>query len=271
MSNSKKQEIYFLPIFGLRLVEKFNRTIPKAIKEYYRWDYENFGDDWQYLIWILRRMPESHDKPSTYFMDIYDEFKQDLKKDMRNNNKLYGHHESCTQQGLNYDYISRYWAKHIPKDGYSGNSNSYPEPHNVNEYIKEPLYYHKKHGLGLALTYDEVINCILKSILEGRIIHLHTQQGGGGDYKNHIATAIMPPRLKPLGMRNLMLRPLLATQGIFCPCRGDLINNNLDLKQREETQQEIQHLLNERLLFNITDDGFGSLKLINWPYDEPLI
>jgi hypothetical protein len=265
MSNSKKQEIYFLPIFGLRLVEKFNRTIPKAIKEYYRWDNENFGDDWQYLIWILMRVPESHDKPPTYFMDIYDEFKQDLNKDMRNNNKLYGHHESCPEHGLNYDYIRRYWAKHIPKDGYSGNSNYYPEPHLfANEYLKEPLYYHKKHGWGLALTYDEVIYCILKPISE-RLF------GGTDDYKNNITPAITPPRLKPLGRRDLMLRPLLATQGIFCPCRGDLINNNLDLKQRDETKQEIQHLLNERLLFNITDDGFGSLKLINWPYDEPLI
>lgn len=275
----KKQEIYFLPIVGLRLIKRYVEEIPDLINEYYT--FYRFGalgsekeiqegQHWQFIDWILMRMPENQDKPKDYFMDIYNDFKRDLKKDMEDNNELYGHHKSCTEYGKNYQYIVTYWDKHTPKEGYEGSRvrNKYQNPYTASfekfkkqesDYFTEPLYYHKTHGWGLALTVDEFDK--IKNQLHDLLILL---MNGNEVQRGHQAIDvkyITPARLKPLGRSEMILRPLLVTQGIFCPCRC----NNAHLKST------IQHLLEERLLFKISGDEFGSLKLINWPYNDPLI
>tara|TARA_B100001564_G_C20569338_1_gene637581 strand:- start:490 stop:1158 length:669 start_codon:yes stop_codon:yes gene_type:complete len=221
------------------------------------------------------RVPEGHDKPEDYFMDIYNDFKRDLKKDMEDNNELYGHHKSCTEYGKNYEYIEKFWNRHSPKEGYDGErrvSKMYADfirdkKIGKDNYLYEPLYYHKKHGWGLALTYDEVMTCIIeplsnlyKSIEVAPVVRGHEVISD----KN-----MNPKRLKRLGRLEMILRPLLLTQGIFCPCRlEDSIKTNLELGSYGSV---LQKLINEKLLFKISGDDFGSLKLINWPYNDPPI
>lgn len=285
---AKKEEIYFLPIFGLRLVELFIREMPESINEYY--NFNRFGvlgsekeiqegQYWSFLTWILMRMPESHDNPEGYFMDIYDDFKRDLKRDMRDNNEFYGHNKSCTEYDKNYDYIVKYWRQHTPKEGYSAESSvsrkyndgkeramrERGENLSDDDYFSEPLYYHKTHGWGLALTVGEVVN--LKNRLHELSVTQYTSTVENYQ-RGHQAIDvrfITPARLKPLGKSELILRPLLVTQGIFCPCMCN------DIHHKRSLESTIQHLLEQQFLFKLSGDEFGSLKLINWPYNEPLI
>ena len=308
-TETKKQEIYFLPIFGLRLVEQIIKQMPEEINNFYGFDelwwpqddgntkldilqQTQKGQHWEFLAWILMRIPEHHDKPIDYFNDVYDKFLQGLREDMKDNNELYGHHKSCTEYYENHKFILNYWKKHTPKEGYgdvedrakSKARQLYEKsrinlgdlgakrltPNEMSKYFNEPLYYHKTHGWGLALTPDELRNYVIgplsilsqqKVISRSKDKRLHFKRG----HEVITPTDIIPQRLKPMGKLELILRPLLLTQGIYCPCRcSDVVH----LKSLEST---ISDLLNKRLLFKITDDGFGSLKLINWPYDDPQI
>ena len=295
------EEIYFLPIFGLRLVESIIKEMPDNISHYYGFDgnwwphngdklsmleQTQKGQSWEFLAWILMRMPEQHDNPESYFMDIYDDFIRDLKQDMKDNNEFYGHHKSCTEYDKNYDYIVKYWRQHTPKEGYSAESSASRKYNNGkyramrergenlsdDDYFSEPLYYHKTHGWGLALTVDEVVE------IKNRLHELSETQYDGYEkvsskYQNNHKRGhqaidvrfITPARLKPLGNSEQMLRPLLVTQGIFCPCMCN------DVHHKRSLESTIQHLLERKFLFKLSGNEFGSLKLINWPYDEPLI
>jgi hypothetical protein len=284
----KKQEIYFLPIVGLRLIKRYVEEIPDLINQYYTfYRFGALGSEkeiqegqyWQFIVWILTRMPENQDKPKDYFMDIYNDFKRDLKKDMEDNNELYGHHKSCTEYGKNYENIVNYWDKHTPKEGYEGSrvSNKYQNPYTASfkkfkkqdsDYFTEPLYYHETYGWGLALTNNEVISCIIEPLSNLYTLGLKVAPVVRG---HEVIThkSMNPNRLKPLGRSEMILRPLLLTQGIFCPCRlDDSIKTNLELNSYNST---IQNLIDKRLLFKISGDEFGSLKLINWPYNDPPI
>ncbi len=299
----KKQEIYFLPIVGLRLIEKFLKEIPitmlnPSVNEGYgeverycsnmldisngfKTNHESHQSSyWQFLMWILRRMPEDYDDPKNYYMQVYDDFLRDLKIDMRTNNKLYGHREYCTEYDNNFNFIENYLIDYIPKEGYNGQGEAYINPYHDpdkkekdEEHFNNPLYYHDRYGWGLALTLNE-----FQDQIKFPLNQLSKRQFGAGNkevqrgqvQRGHqaigVSTYLIPKRLKPLGISvTQSLRPLLATQGIFCPCRCN------DIHHKRGIKSTIQHLLEERLLFKITDDGLGSLKLINWPYNDPQI
>jgi hypothetical protein len=294
----KKQEIYFLPIVGLRLIETFLKEIPitmlsPSLNEYYgevKRYHRNMLDIskgfktnhashessyWQFLMWILRRMPEDYDDPKNYYMRVYDDFLRDLKIDMRTNNELYGHREGCTEYDNNFNFIENYLIGHIPKEGYNGQEGAYINPYHDpdkkekdEEHFNNPLYYHDRYGWGLALTLNEFQDQIKFPLnqLSKRQFAVGYEEVQRGHQAIDVSTYLIPNRLKPLGFNvTQSLRPLLATQGIFCPCRCNYIHHKRGIKST------IQHLLSERLLFKITDDGLGSLKLINWPYNDPPI
>lgn len=287
---SKKQEIYFLPIFGLRLVAKSLIEMPESMLknenspmyEYVRNYHKNMmeildGIDtnkkphqnsfWKFIAWILKRMPENYDIPQNYYNQVYEDFLRDLRLDMIKNNELYGHRKDCTVFDKNYEYIVSYWDNYFPKEGFDGSMNKYSNPYYNSDkpeeakYFNNPLYWHDRYGWGLALTGLEV------SLIKKQLNKLSEEMGESETTRGSQAIDvryILPERLNRGGLVQ-SLRPLLATQGIFCPCRCNDIHHKRNLKST------IDYLLEERLLFKLSGDEFGSLKLINWPYNDPQI
>ena len=290
----KKQEIYFLPIFGLRLVAESLIEMPEsmlknensAMYENVRNYYKNMveilnGIDtnknphqnsfWKFIAWILKRMPENYDIPQNYYNQVYEDFLRNLKLDMIKNNELYGHTKDCTVFDKNYEYIVSYWDDYFPKEGFDGVMNKYSNPYYNSDfgteeakYFNNPLYWHDSHGWGLALTIGEVsyIKNQLNKLSKNHFSDFEVPVQRGSQAIE--VRFIIPERLNRGGLVQ-SLRPLLATQGIFCPCRCNDIHHKRNLKST------IDYLLRERLLFKLSGDDFGSLKLINWPYNDPQI
>jgi len=288
------EEIYFLPIFGLRLVTQSLIEIPKSMLENENSaHYENVrnyhknmmeildGKDtnkkphqnsfWKFIAWILKRMPENYDIPQNYYNQVYEDFLRDLRLDMIKNNELYGHRKNCTMFDKNYEYIVSYWNDYFPKEGFDGEMNKYSNPYYNSDfgteeakYFNNPLYWHDRHGWGLALTGLEVslIKKQLNKLSERQFSYPPPPVQRGHQIID--VRYILPERLNRGGLVQ-SLRPLLATQGIFCPCRCN------DIHHKRLIKSTIDYLLEERLLFKLSGDEFGSLKLINWPYDDPQI